>query len=195
MLHSMCTENSMFSTSTNPPIHTYAYMHKSSTKRQVHLKCSRHVLGFQGQTKLTLPSAVSNGESILLTLQLLAFTFSFTIPFQLWQHLQISPETWIMELICFTMFSEKYWMVTHTVSQARRSLLQLQCCSGNRSVICMYRAPTRATELTLWDSTDHAQAQHDCESCASSPGWTHHIPHKYRKFLEVQSASCCRYIW
>lgn len=92
MLHSMCTENSTFSTSTNPPTHTYAYMHKSSTKRQVHLKCSRHVLGFQEQTKLTLPSAVSNGESILLTLQLLAFTFSFTIPFQLWQSICRSPQ-------------------------------------------------------------------------------------------------------
>ena len=68
-------------------------MHKSSAKRLVHLKGTRLVLWFQGQTKLTSPSTASNEESILLILQLLAFTFfSFNTPFQLWQTICRAPQ-------------------------------------------------------------------------------------------------------
>lgn len=73
-LHSAHTGRSIFSASTEPPTHTYAYMRKSSVKHLDHLKCSRLVLWFQGQTTLTSPSTASNEESVLRTPWLLAFT-------------------------------------------------------------------------------------------------------------------------
>lgn len=122
----------MFSASTNPPTHTYAYMHKSSTKRQVHLECSRLVLGFQGQTKLALPSTASNREGILLTLQLLAFTFtfSFTTPFQLWQSICRSPQR--PEL---------------------RSWSGLQCSQKNTGWLPTQRTEPAAPVLSVWETS------------------------------------------
>lgn len=91
-LYSAHTGRSIFSASTEPPTHTYAYMRKSSAKHLDHLKCSRLVLWFQGQTTLTSPSTASNEESILRTPWLLAFTFSFNTPFQLCQSICRAPQ-------------------------------------------------------------------------------------------------------
>lgn len=125
-------------------IHTHTHVRVySCVKHLLHLKCSRLVL-----TKLTSPSTASNKESILLTLQLLAFTFSFNTPFQLWWSICRSPqrpELWNWSALqCSQKTNKKmkktqinrtkhskwlpviqfismiYWMVTCTVSQARK---------------------------------------------------------------------------
>lgn len=147
-LHSAHTGRSIFSASTEPPTHTYAYMRKSSVKHLDHLKCSRLVLWFQGQTTLTSPSTASNEESVLHTPWLLAFTFSFNTPFQLcqsicrapqrpelwnWSGLQCSQKTNKHQqknpkyrtkhskwLPVIPFISVIYWAVTCTLSQARR---------------------------------------------------------------------------
>lgn len=153
----------------------YVHMFKSSAKHLAHLKCSRLVPWFQGQTKLTLSSITSNKESILLTLPLLAFN----TPFQLWQSICTAPqrlESWNCSGLQGSQKTNKptqqknqtnkqkktLWMAAsypghwydllfgYTYSEQFWLLGKLQC----YTYIHTYIAPAHAALLTLLESAD-----------------------------------------